>query len=65
MTAWRKFKSLLLPLVLAVLCAGLLTAAKANTSLPSASNQGESIPNLLTFVDVTERQAGNLGCGSI
>ncbi|XP_034376137.1 CUB and sushi domain-containing protein 1 isoform X1 [Arvicanthis niloticus] len=28
MTAWRKFKSLLLPLVLAVLCAGLLTAAK-------------------------------------
>ncbi|CAO2611560.1 CUB and sushi domain-containing protein 1, partial [Lemmus lemmus] len=28
MTAWRKFKSLLLPLVLVVLCAGLLTAAK-------------------------------------
>lgn len=31
MTAWRKFKSLLLPLVLAVLCAGLLTAAKGKT----------------------------------
>nr|XP_048312086.1 CUB and sushi domain-containing protein 1-like [Myodes glareolus] len=28
MTAWRKLKSLLLPLVLVVLCAGLLTAAK-------------------------------------
>lgn len=31
MTAWRKLKSLLLPLVLVVLCAGLLTAAKGKT----------------------------------
>ncbi|EDL22212.1 mCG142412 [Mus musculus] len=60
MTAWRKFKSLLLPLVLAVLCAGLLTAAKADTSLPSASNQGESNLSLLTYLGATEKQGCQL-----
>lgn len=41
MTAWRKFKSLLLLLVLLVLCAGLLTAAKGKTVLLATGEMGE------------------------
>jgi len=41
MTAWRKFKSLFLLLVLLVLCAGLLTAAKGKTVLLATGEMGE------------------------